>query len=99
MGDKSTYECRTIVALNDINQENIGYTSKWNNVQEQILRIGKLALEKMEQRKLQKDKDIPMCKKTKEEPYNHLCAETEELDKHHTPIIHVLQIQSQINGA
>ena len=72
-GDKSQYECITNTALNAINQESIGDTSKWNKVKEQILNIGnetcgnkKLEhkqkwmteeiLEKMEQRKVQKDK-------------------------------------------
>ena len=56
-------------------------------------------LEKMEQRKEQKDKDIARyklldreirqeCKQAKEEHYTHLCAEIEELDKHHNPIMY-----------
>ena len=41
-GDKSRYECKTNTALNAINQESIGDTSKWNKVDfEQILNIGK----------------------------------------------------------
>ena len=115
-GDKSQYQCKTNIALNAINQENMGDTSKWNKVKEQILNIGndicgnkKLEhkqqwmteeiLEKMEQRKEQKDKDIARyklldreirqeCKQAKEEHYNHLCAEIEELDKHHNPIMY-----------
>ena len=54
-------------------------------------------LEKMEQRKEQKDKDIAIyklldrkirqeCKQANEDHYNNLCAEMEELDKHHNPI-------------
>ena len=39
-GDKSRYQCKTNIALNAINQENMGYTSKWNKVKEQILNIG-----------------------------------------------------------
>ena len=39
-GDKSQYECKTNTALNAINQESIGDTSKWNKVKEQILNIG-----------------------------------------------------------
>ena len=38
--DKSQYECKTNTALNAINQESIGDTSKWNKVKEQILNIG-----------------------------------------------------------
>ena len=45
-GDKSQYQCKTNIALNAINQENTGYTSKWNKVKEHILNI----LENMEQR-------------------------------------------------
>ena len=56
-------------------------------------------LEKMEQRKVQKDKDIARyklldreirqeCKQSKEDHYNHLCEEIEELDKHHNPIMY-----------
>ena len=40
-GDKSQYECKTNTALNAINQESIGDTSKWNKVKEQILNVGK----------------------------------------------------------
>ena len=39
-GDKSQYQCKTNIALNAINQENMGYTSKRNKVKEQILNIG-----------------------------------------------------------
>ena len=39
-GDKSQYQCKTNIALNAINQENMGDTSKWNKVKEQILNIG-----------------------------------------------------------
>ena len=112
-GDKSQYEFKTNTALNAINQESIGDTSK---VKEQILTIGneicgnkKLEprqqwmteeiLEKMEQRKVQKYKDIARyklldreirqeCKQAKEDHYNHLCEEIEELDKHHNPIMY-----------
>ena len=37
---QSQYQCKTNIALNAINQENMGYTSKWNKVKEQILNIG-----------------------------------------------------------
>ena len=40
-GDKSQYECKTNTALNAINLECIGDTSKWNKVKEEILNIGK----------------------------------------------------------
>ena len=40
-GDKYQYECKTNTALNAINQESIGDTSKWNKVKEQTLNIGK----------------------------------------------------------
>ena len=39
-GDKSQYQCKTNIALNAINQENMGDTSKWNKVKEQIINIG-----------------------------------------------------------
>ena len=39
-GDKSPYQCKTNIALNAINQENMGDTSKWKKVKEQILNIG-----------------------------------------------------------
>ena len=39
-GDKSQYQCKTNIVLNAINQENMGDTSKWNKVKEQILNIG-----------------------------------------------------------
>ena len=53
----------------------------------------------MEQRKVQKDKDIVRyklldreirqeCKQAKEDHYNHLCEEIEEPDKHHNPIMY-----------
>ena len=78
-GDKYQYQCKTNIALNAINQENMGYTSRWNKVKEQIINIGneicgnkKLEhkhqwmteeiLEKMEQRKEQKDKNIARYK-------------------------------------
>ena len=114
--DKSQYECNTNTALNAINQENIGDTSKWNKVKEQIINIGKEIcgnkklehkqqwmteeiLEKMEQRKERKYKDIARyklldreirqeCKQAKEDYYNNLCEEIEELDKHHNPIMY-----------
>ena len=76
--DKSQYECKTNTALNAINQERIGDTSKWNKVKEQILNFGneicgnkKLEhkqqwmmedIEKMEQKKKQKQKDIARFK-------------------------------------
>ena len=115
-GDKSQYECKTNTAVNAINQENIGDTSKWNKLKEQILNIGKEIcgnkklehkqqwmteeiLEKMEQRKERKYKDIARykildreirqeCKRAKEDHYNHLCEEIVELDKHHNPIMY-----------
>ena len=40
-GDMSQYKCKTNTALNTINQERIGDTSKWNKLKEQILNIGK----------------------------------------------------------
>ena len=39
-GDKSQYQCKTDIALNAINHENMGDTSKWNKMKEQILNIG-----------------------------------------------------------
>ena len=38
-GDKSPYQCKTNIALNAINQENMGDTSKWNKVKEQNTNI------------------------------------------------------------
>ena len=63
-------------------------------------------LEKMEQRKEQKDKDIARynvldreiqqeCKQAKEDHYNHLCAEIEELDRHHDLIMQVKSMENQ----
>ena len=39
-GENSKNGCKTNIALNVINQENIGDTSKRNKVREQILKIG-----------------------------------------------------------
>ena len=78
-GDKYQYQCETNIALNAINQENMGDTSRWSKVKEQIINIGneicgnkKLEhkqqwmteeiLEKMEQRKEQKYKNIARYK-------------------------------------
>ena len=98
-GDKSQYEC---IVLNGINQENIGDTSKWNIVKKQILNIGKeicgnkklehkqqwvtendIAIYKLLDREIRQE-----CKQAKEDHYNHMCEEIEELDKNTVHLCH-----------